>query len=118
MFHVSVSGSRAWSHPEDHGHAGLVYLDPLDQRADDRLTGCPIRCSESWLDWCGELFQAPDHEPELGLQGRVVALLLHLCLRGGDPFAQAPQSRGELVLLDEPVSVAVAPSAQPLAQLP
>ena len=39
MFHGSVAGARARSNPKDHGHAGLVHLDPLDQRADDRLPG-------------------------------------------------------------------------------
>ena len=95
----------------------LVNLDARHDRADQLATGIPISGVELLGDLAGELFQAPDQQPEILVPRGFVGEVARLLLKAGQALAQARDPWFELLLVDESLRVAVDQPGQALADL-
>ena len=115
FFRAGIAGVRV--DPEH--EVDLVVCDfyPLHQGPDHVPLLHPVGVRQPSVDLAGKIFQAPNDQLQCRLQGRGIRQLLALSFQVGDPWAQPGQARRELLLLEEPLSVAVNQPRPPLPSL-
>src|SRR5919108_2347360 len=113
-------GARiAWTliDPEDDFDLVLRDLYPLHQRADHLSFARPGCLRQPVVNLAGKVFQAPDNQPQLGLQRRVLGELLALRLQVPHTLAEAGDPGLKLLLFEEPLGITIDQPCQTLLQL-
>ena len=98
---------RVRRHAKHNADLGVVDLDARHDRADQLPAGIPVGGVELLADLAGELFQPTDQQPEILVQRGVVGELARLLLKAGQALPQARDPWLELLLVDQPLGVAV-----------
>jgi hypothetical protein len=114
---TGAQGKRVGVHAEHDVHRIPVHLDALDQGTNEVTARVPVRRRQAVAHLRGKLLQPPDHQPQLGVEGRFVGQLPCLRLQVGEALPQAPDPRLELAFVDEPLGVAIDQPRQALPQL-
>jgi Reverse transcriptase (RNA-dependent DNA polymerase) len=109
--------ARAWINPEHHLHLIMGHLHALNQRADHLPFSTPIGLNQSRLDLYRKVFQPPNDQAQVGVQGVLLDELWALRCHVGNPLAESSDPGLELRLLNKPLAVTVEQPRQPLPPL-
>jgi hypothetical protein len=113
----SPSIGRLRPNTEDHADLLSIDLDPLDEGADDRALRLPPNVIQVVSDGCSKVFQPTDHQPEVLLLRCHRLCCCQIALDGRYPLLESFDARGKVLLLDDPIRIAVDQSSHASMQL-